>query len=115
VSAIFLTITAHFGLSPTDAGVHPTRRAMAVSTRVNMLLYGVFVFQTQRFSQVLPETLESCGGHIRHGTSCHYYSYNNYTQEPHKAHARSQTTDFIHTGCTEKEKALNSLRIAYTG
>jgi hypothetical protein len=32
VSAMFWTIRVHFGLSPTDAGVHPTSRALVVST-----------------------------------------------------------------------------------
>jgi hypothetical protein len=32
VSAMFWMNRVHFGLSPTDAGVHPSRRPMAVST-----------------------------------------------------------------------------------
>jgi hypothetical protein len=32
MSAMFWAIRVHFGLSPTDALVHPARRAMAMST-----------------------------------------------------------------------------------
>jgi hypothetical protein len=56
VSTMFWTIRVRFRLSQADAGVHPTRWAVAMSTpythsiSVRMLFY-VFIFQHQRFDQ----------------------------------------------------------------
>jgi hypothetical protein len=58
VFTTFWMIRVRFGLSLTDAGVHPARWAVAMSTLhihsigVRMLFYDVFIFQPQRFNQV---------------------------------------------------------------
>jgi hypothetical protein len=60
VSAMLLMIRVNFGLSLTDAGVHPARQAMAMSTLYTCsiisfgirMLYGVPVFKPQRFNLV---------------------------------------------------------------
>jgi hypothetical protein len=80
VSTMFWTIRVHFGLSPTNAGVHPARQAMAVSTprtrsmtasRVRML-FGVFLFQPQGQNQVWPELIKFWGRYI--SQLCSLYS-----------------------------------------
>jgi hypothetical protein len=82
VSAMFYTIRVNFRLSPTDAGVHPPRRPMAMSTPVYMfhntigvrMFCGVPVFQTQIFNLVWPEFLKFFDGYISHDTSfCRNY------------------------------------------
>jgi hypothetical protein len=76
-----------------------------------MLLYGVLIFQPQRFNQVRRELLKFWGGYISHNMSYHYYYYNNYLQEPHKVlELHSQAADFTHTGCTKQERSVSSVR-----
>jgi hypothetical protein len=111
VTAMFCMIRVHFGLSPTYAGVHPAKRAMAVSTpRTCFMTASVsgsccMVFSHSnlrdlvRFGQSFWNSGVGTLAMVRVTTTF------NYTQEPHKALDLHRSADFTHIGCTKQEKA----------
>jgi hypothetical protein len=129
VSAAFWTIWVYFGLSPTEAGVHPTRLINVVeyptyslhdSISVRVLLNGVLALTPKWFNLVWPDFLVIRASALaifwytvtlyRRTTNakCTHRSWDiSHSNLP--AHTCSQAANFTRTTTNKQEMAVNPL------